>query len=430
MRRAWLLLALLPLALGDCARGGDENVITFWHAMGRWEPQLLEIVDAYNALHPEMPVRAYNMSRYQALSQKIIAAVAAGQPPTISQAYEAWTSEMMAGGVIECLQPYADGAMGVDGLSEADWSDFRPVFLDECRYPDANGEGQLWSFPFNKSVRTLFYNRDLFAELGLDPERPPRNWDEWRDYSARISADLDGDGRNDRWGSTARASVTVFGNLLLQDDGDFFSADGSRCTIAEPPGVEAMTFMRAMFGERTLGYATFDYAYQNEFKAGKVGMMEGSSVSLSFLRGILDFELGVAPLPGKKRDVALIQGTNLVLFKRATDAQKRGAWEFIRFLTDTANATRWSIATGYAPLRRSCMEQPAMQELLAATPGLEAAYGQLETARSEPRNAAWFAGRKYLEEGAIQRVMRGTAAPAEALRATARKIDAEIASEF
>ena len=74
MRRAWLLLALLPLALGDCARGGDENVITFWHAMGRWEPQLLEIVDAYNALHPEMPVRAYNMSRYQALSQKIIAA--------------------------------------------------------------------------------------------------------------------------------------------------------------------------------------------------------------------------------------------------------------------------------------------------------------------------------------------------------------------
>ena len=53
MRRAWLLLALLPLALGDCARGGDENVITFWHAMGRWEPQLLEIVDAYNRFTEE-----------------------------------------------------------------------------------------------------------------------------------------------------------------------------------------------------------------------------------------------------------------------------------------------------------------------------------------------------------------------------------------
>ena len=57
-----------------------------------------------------------------------------------------------------------------------------------------------------------------------------------------------------------------------------------------------------------------------------------------------------------------------------------------------------------------------MRELLDEIPGLEASYAQLETARSEPRNAAWFAGRKYLEEGAIQRVMRGTAEPAEALR--------------
>ena len=151
-----LLLALIPL--GSCGNGVDENVVTFWHAMGRWEGVLLEIIDEFNALHPEMPVKAYNMSRYQALSQKIIAAVAAGQPPTISQAYEAWTAEMIAGGIIECLQPYADGP---DGLSDADWADIQPVFLDECTYED-----QVWSFPFNKSVRTLFYNRDLFAELG------------------------------------------------------------------------------------------------------------------------------------------------------------------------------------------------------------------------------------------------------------------------
>jgi hypothetical protein len=71
-----------------------------------------------------------------------------------------------------------------------------------------------------------------------------------------------------------------------------------------------------------------------------------------------------------------------------------------------------------------------MQAALAEVPGLEATYGQLPRAHSEPRNSAWFAGRKYLEEGAIQRVMRGTASPEEALRVTARKIDIEIASEF
>ena len=57
-----------------------------------------------------------------------------------------------------------------------------------------------------------------------------------------------------------------------------------------------------------------------------------------------------------------------------------------------------------------------MQELLATTPGLASTYAQLEHASNEPRHEAWFAGRKYLEEGAIEEVMRGTASPAEALR--------------
>jgi len=428
MRRGFLaLLAGLALAagLGDCGARREENVITFWHAMGRWSPALTAMIEEYNSLHPELPVRAYDMSRYQALSQKIIAAVAAGQPPTISQAYEAWTAEMIAGNIIECLQPYADGELGTAPLTPADLADFHPVFLDECRY-----DARLWSFPFNKSVRTLFINRDLFAAVGLDPDQPPRTWEEWRDASALLTVDADGDGRPDRWGTTARASVTIFGTLLLANGGDFFSPDGKRCTIAEPAGVEALEFMAELLGTRRLGYATFDYAYQNDFKAGRVGMMEGSSVSLSFLRGVIDFELGVAPLPGRKRQAALIQGTNLVVFAKASEAQKRGAWQFIRFLTNTANATRWSLASGYAPLRKSCLEQPEMQALLAATPGLAATYSQLAHAFSEPRNAAWFAGRKYLEEGAIQQVMRGTASPAEALRRTARKIDAEIAAEF
>ena len=79
---------------------------------------------------------------------------------------------------------------------------------------------------------------------------------------------------------------------------------------------------------------------------------------------------------------------------------------------------------------------PALFEVLEhggrldEVPGLSEAYGQLSTARSEPSNAAWFAGRKYLEEGAIQRVMRGKAEPAEALARTAEKIDNEIESEF
>ncbi|MDP6670061.1 MAG: extracellular solute-binding protein, partial [Candidatus Krumholzibacteria bacterium] len=318
---------------------------------------------------------------------------------------------------------YADGPKG---LSDADWEDIQPVFLEECR----DSEGRLWSFPFNKSVRSLFLNRDFFRDYGYDPDLPPEDWSSWRDMSLAMTRDLDGDGRNDHWGSTAKNSVTFFGNLLLQNGGDFFTPDGKRSAIDSPEGVEAMEFMWELLGSRKMGYSTFDYAYQNEFKAGLVGMMESSSVSLSFLRGKIDFELGVAPLPGRKKRCALIQGTNLVVFKKANERQKESAWAFIRFLTNQENATKWSLATGYAPLRKSCLEAESMKALMQEVPGLRETYEQLTLSRSEPSNMAWFAGRKYLEEGAIQRVMRGSADPAEALHKTVAKINREIDSEL
>ncbi|MDP6796714.1 MAG: extracellular solute-binding protein, partial [Candidatus Krumholzibacteria bacterium] len=276
--KRWFLLLSLFMTLTSCAPGPSDEEVIFWHAMGRWEGVLVEIIEEFNATHPQyLPVKAYNMSRYQALSQKIIAAVAAGQPPTISQAYESWTNEMRSAKIIECLQDYADGPKG---LSDADWEDIQPVFLEECR----DSEGRLWSFPFNKSVRSLFLNRDFFRDYGYDPDLPPEDWSSWRDMSLAMTRDLDGDGRNDHWGSTAKNSVTFFGNLLLQNGGDFFTPDGKRSAIDSPEGVEAMEFMWELLGSRKMGYSTFDYAYQNEFKAGLVGMMESSSVSLSFLR--------------------------------------------------------------------------------------------------------------------------------------------------
>ena len=147
----------------------------------------------------------------------------------------------------------------------------------------------------------------------------------------------------------------------------------------------------------------------------------------------LDMALGVGGIPrGRMTEIygQESSGKTTLAYHVVAEAQKRGAWEFIKFLTNTRNATRWSLATGYAPLRKSCLDESDMLAHLEAVPGLQAVYGQLPDAHSEPRNSAWFAGRKYLEEGAIQRVMRGTASPAEALNDTQRMIDNEIAASF
>ena len=40
--------------------------------------------------------------------------------------------------------------------------------------------GQLISMPFNSSTPVLYYNKDAFKKAGLDPNQPPKTWDELR----------------------------------------------------------------------------------------------------------------------------------------------------------------------------------------------------------------------------------------------------------
>ena len=47
------------------------------------------------------------------------------------------------------------------------------------------GEG-LYALPFNRSTPMFYYNKDMFEEVGLDPEAPPQTWDELKEYAAKL----------------------------------------------------------------------------------------------------------------------------------------------------------------------------------------------------------------------------------------------------
>src|SRR5262249_46371146 len=46
-------------------------------------------------------------------------------------------------------------------------------------------DGNMLSFPFNSSTPILYYNKDLFRAVGLDPDRPPKTWPEMEAFSRR-----------------------------------------------------------------------------------------------------------------------------------------------------------------------------------------------------------------------------------------------------
>jgi len=418
--RACALLVAVAVLAGGCARqdeAGTGGVIElqFWHAMGGPLGDALDgLVAEYNEENPGVEIQSISMGRYQALSQKIMAAVAAGQPPDLAQAYEAWTENLIENESVDGLGAYIDGP---DGLSAEEVADFVPGLLEANTW-----DGEIYSFPFNKSVRALYWNRDMFGEAGL--ERAPVSWDEYRDYAERLTRDTDGDGAIDRWGTAGQISAWMFENLLLQNDGRILTEDGTRAAFDSPEGVEALAFMVELLTE--YGKVTSGYEYQNDFQAGKVGMIEGSTVSLSFMEGKYTFDMAMAPLPAGDRRACLVAGTNVVIFSDSPEPKKNAAWRFIKWFTSPEITARWAARTGYAPVRMSAMQSEIMQRRFAEIDGLEEVVGQLGFASYEPRSAAWYAGRKHLEETGVESALRKQATPADALAAAASAVNAEL----
>jgi len=163
----------------------DVTEVVFWHAMGGPLGDALEIlVNEFNETHPDIYIKAINMGNYTALSQKLMASIQSGNQPHLAQAFEAWTANMIDGDVLIPVSDFIekDPDFGLDDLT-----DFYPVFIKSNTI-----NGKLWSFPFNKSVMVMYYNKDALFQKGYDPNKPPRTWDEFREYCKTLTIDKDG----------------------------------------------------------------------------------------------------------------------------------------------------------------------------------------------------------------------------------------------
>lgn len=433
---ARILLFLMIVCLsctGVPSRSEDGQVeVVFWHAMGGPLGDMLEdtLIAEFNIQHPHIRVVPVNMGNYRALSQKIMASVMAGSPPGVAQAYETWTAQLIRGGVIVPLDSLGDA----DPLySDDDWNDFYEVFRENNTF-----DGRVYSFPFNKSVPLIYYNADLYGELGLVPAS---TWDEQRRLLQALCIDANGDGDyldgGDRWGTAFGPSVWTFECLLAQAGGSLLSADGNASAFQGAEGVEALGFLADLIYRDRTAYLSSGYDHQRDFLDGGLGQVQGSVTSLAFMEEELQrrreagqpaFTVGVAPLPGFRRSTVYIAGTNVVLFRNEDPEVVEAGWEFIKWFTAPEQQARWSAGSGYLPARRSSLGHPALQEKFQRYPGLPSVIAQVETALYEPQTTAWYDGREFLSE-AVEIALYGRMAPGEALDRAAALTDAEIRSE-
>lgn len=347
MRR--VALFALVCALGVGAFG--QVTVSFWHAMGgALGTTLNELIQKFHDENPGIKVDLIHQGSYGALQQKLIAAVAAGEPPTLAQQYENWTTLWL------------DALVDLDlFLPEETLGSFLPQF-------DQLFEGRMVTVPFNKSILVLYYRPDLVPN-------PPTTWAE---FEAIVTA-IGKDAAKNVYGTAFRPpNPEIFLTLLTQAGGSILSEDWSQVTINNPAGLEA-----AEFAARLAKYALVDGAYTSDAiqKGIAIGLFIDTSAGYTYNMNAAKtagVPLAVAPLPCYVNCASMIQGTNLAVYApKQTRAQIEAAAKVIAFLLREDNTTYWAQKTGYLPVTKTAILGEAWQTYIAGKPEQKAMTEQL-----------------------------------------------------
>ncbi len=347
MRRVAIIA--LVCALGVGALG--QVTISFWHAMGgALGTTLTELIQKFHDENPGITVDLIHQGGYSALQQKLIAAVAAGEPPTLAQQYENWTTLWL------------DALVDLDlFLPEETLGSFLPQF-------DQLFEGRMVTAPFNKSILVLYYRPDLVPN-------PPTTWAEFETYVTAIGKDE----AKGVYGTAFRPpNPEIFLTLLTQAGGSILSEDWSEVTINNATGLEA-----AEFAARLAKHALLDSAYTSDAiqKGIAIGMFIDTSAGYTYNMNAAKtagVPLAVAPLPCYVNCASMIQGTNLAVYApKQTRAQIEAAAKVIAFLLREDNTAYWAQKTGYLPVTKTGIYGEAWQTYIADKPEQKAMTEQL-----------------------------------------------------
>lgn len=288
-----VIVSITDAALGDDALGIERQ---------RW------LLEQFHTLRPEVVIDP-NPYRYDTQTFITRTNSLADNPRSLEDTYAVWLTDargLIEGGYAADITPYVEDTPYPAA--------YHPALLTLAQ----DAYGNIYGLPHAANGLGLMYNRRLFEEAGLDPDKPPQTWGEVREYARQIGARLeDVDGFNIRnegalggWMSVA-LMVTFGGETVQSIDGWWIAAYNNNAMVA---ALQLMHDLRWKDGTTTSDIATWgNYALVLDFGAAKTAMTIASADTLGWMIRNLDDlpidEVGFGRMPNGGANATLGQGS-------------------------------------------------------------------------------------------------------------------------
>ncbi len=406
--------------------------IDFWYAMsGKAGDTIQELVKRFNESQNEVFVTATYQGSYDDAITKLKAGLQSKDVPAVVQIYDIGLRLLIDLKVVRPVQDFID-------RDKFDVSDIEPAVRNYYTV-----DGKLWPMPFNTSNPVLYYNKTLFKEAGLDPEKPPRTWAEVTEAARKLTK-KDASGNTVQYGC-AFALYGWFVEQFIAVQGGYYvnnengrAARATEATFNGPEGVKLLEWWKSMIDEgicANLGRKTADT--KKAFDSGVVAMTLDSTAAL---RDRVDaaegkFELGVGFLPRSseedfQKSGTIIGGASLYILNLRPEAEQEAAWKFIKFMSSADAQAYWHINTGYYPINSKGYNHPDDVAWRQKYPQFQVAIDQLHAAPINNYTAGALIGvfpeSRQTVEAALEECFTGKATAKEALDKAAAKVTQAI----
>lgn len=358
------------------------------------EVELQKLVDRFNEKFPTLPI-------------KLVRQQADGKPTLLNILRRTQVAEFVAGkhgfkplhGVIKEAGEKVDFA----GLSR----DLKAGVADE--------KGRMLALPVGYSTPVLFYNKNAFRKAKLDPEQPPKTWQEVQAMSAKLLEAGFQCPYTTSWPTWVHIDnlSALAGVPVATPKGEFvFNGLVQVKHLAKLSTWKAAGMFR-VFGRKNEA--------DDKFKDGNCVMLTTDSWAHTEFREAQGVELGVAPLPHDEdnyggRQHTLADGSSLWIGSGFKPADYKAAAKFVSFLLTPEIQVQLASIYGQLPLTEASRAAIKSKALRDRSQTLEVAYAQLKgSGASHPLRVSAVDPVRQIVDEELEKVWAGTTPPKAAL---------------
>lgn len=336
-------------APAETAPSTDPVTITFW---GGWTgpdaDTMKGIVDAYTAENPHVTIE-FETQQWTPLFTKFLAEASTGNAPNIL-----------------AMRPMDMGQFIAMGLMDNSFAE--TIGINSANYPAAAWEGTMYdgkqyAIPLDQHPHALYYNKDKFAEAGI--EKAPVTGEEFIEAAQKLT--IDTNGKNSTESGFDANNIKQYGlgfnmnhhvgfqmSALIKQQGSVpFNADMTTVPFDNEQAVKALTFIQELVTKYKVS-PIGEKSPVDSFVAGNVAMFVDGPWQMPTLEGT-DLNWDTARYPKVFGEQVAWGNSHIFTFpvSKADDAQKQAVRDFIIWMDE--NSGEWA-KSGQIPASLSGQE--------------------------------------------------------------------------